>query len=86
MRRKAGNSEHNRNKLYFAIAHCRWGEIGIRGNCCAAPQVSRSAAIHGTLGIIGRCGEMRLRLWRRRIMVVMLVHRAITMVHYHRVT
>jgi hypothetical protein len=83
--RKARNRKDNRNKLYLAVAHCRWGKIGVRGNCCAAPQMSGSAAIHGTFGVIGRCGEMRLRLWRGRIMVVMLMHRAITMVHYHRV-
>jgi hypothetical protein len=54
MGRKAGSREHNRNKVNLAVAHCRWGKVGIRGNCCATPQVSRRTAIHGTLGIIGR--------------------------------
>jgi hypothetical protein len=85
MGRKAGNSEDNRNQVNLAVAHCRWRKIGVPGNRCAAPQMSGSAAIHGTLGIIGRRGEVRLRFWRRRIMVVMLVHRTITMVHCHRV-
>jgi hypothetical protein len=54
MGRKAGSREHNRNKVNLAVAHCRWGKVGIRGNCCTAPQMSRRTAIHGTLGIIGR--------------------------------
>ena len=81
--RKAGNRKDNRNKLYFAAAHCRWGKVGIRGNRCSAAQMSGGAAIHGTFGVIGGRGEMRLRFWCGRIMVVMLVHRAITVVHRH---
>lgn len=84
MRRKTGNGEHNRNKLDLTVAHCRWGKIGIRGNCRAAPQMSGSTAIHGTFSIIGCCGEGRLRFWSGRIMVVMLVHRAITVVCCYR--
>jgi hypothetical protein len=59
------------------------------GNCCAAPEMSGSAAIHGTLGVIGRGGESRLRLWcarglwRGRIMVMMMMRRTITVVHCH---
>lgn len=83
--RKAGNRKDNRNKLCFATAHCRWGKTWIRGNRCSAAQMSGSAAIHGTFGVIGDRGEMRLRFWCGRIMVVMLVHRAITVVHCHRV-
>lgn len=59
MGRKAGNREHNRNHVNLAVAHCRWRKIGVRGNCYAAPQMSGSAAIHGTFGIIGRRGESR---------------------------
>ena len=81
--RIAGNRKDYRNKLYFAVAHCRWGKIGVRGNCCAAAQMSGSAAIHGTFGIIELRRKMRLRFWRGRIMVVMLVHGAITVVHCH---
>ena len=81
---EAGNREDNRNKLRFTIAHCRWGKCGMGGNCCAAAQMSGSTAIHGTFGVIGRRREMRLRFWRGCIMVVMLVHRAITMVHRYR--
>jgi hypothetical protein len=58
--RKAGNNEHNGNKLDLAIAYCRRREIRVGGNCCSAPQMSRSAAIHGTFGVIGRRGEGRL--------------------------
>ncbi len=54
MGRKAGNCEDNRSKLEFKIAHCRWRKIRIGGNCCAAPQMSRRAAIHRTLGVIRR--------------------------------
>jgi len=54
--RETGNREDNPNKLRFTIANCRWGKCGIGGNCCAAPQVSGSAAIHGAFGIIGRSG------------------------------
>jgi hypothetical protein len=81
---KTGNNEHNGNKLDFAIAHCRRGEIRIGRNCCSAPQMSRSAAIHGTFCVIGCRGESRLRFWSGRAVVVMLVHGAITVVHCHR--
>jgi hypothetical protein len=84
MRRKAGNCEHNRNQLNLAVAHCRWRKIGVRGNCGSAPQMPGSAAIHGTLSVIGRRGESRFRFWRGRMMVV-LVHRTIAVVHCHRV-
>jgi hypothetical protein len=81
--RKAGNREHNRNKLDLAVAHRRWGKIGIGGNCCSVPQMSWRAAIHGAFGVIGCRGESRLRFWWVRIMVVMLVHGTITVVHCH---
>jgi hypothetical protein len=84
---KTGNCEHNRNKLDLTVAHCRWGKIGIGGNCCAAPQMSRSATIHGTLGVIWRRGKSCFRFRRRRsIMVVMLMHGTITMVCRYCVT
>ena len=54
--REPGNRKDNRNKLYFAVAHCRWGKIGVRRNCCTATQMSRNAAIHRTFGVIGRRG------------------------------
>ena len=86
MGRETGNREDNRNKLRFTIANCRWGKCGMSGNCCAAPQMSGSAAIHGTLGVIGRRGESRLRFWRGRTMVMMmLMHGAITVVCRYRV-
>ena len=58
--REAGDREYNCNKLDLTVAHCRWGKIRIGGNGCSASQMSWSAAIHGTLGIIGRRGEGRL--------------------------
>ncbi len=86
MGREAGNREDNSNKLRFMIANCRWGKCGMGGNRCAAAQMSRSAAIHGTLGVIRRRGESRLRLLRGCCMVMMmLMHRAITMVYRYRV-
>ena len=91
MGRKTGNGEHNRNKLDLMVAHCRWGKIRMGGKCCSAPQMSRSAAIHGTFGIIGCRGKRRLRFWSGRgfwsghAVVMMLVHGAITVVHYNRV-
>ena len=85
MGRETGNREDNRNKLRFTIANCRWGKRGMGGNCCAAAQMSGSAAIHGAFGFIGGRGESRLRFWSRHAVVMMLVHGAITMVHCHRV-
>lgn len=85
MGRKTGNGEHNRNKMDIEVAHCRWGKIRMLGDRCFAPQMSRSAAIHGAFGIIGCRGEGRFRFWCGRIMVMMLVHRAITVVYCHRV-
>ncbi|HEY2168820.1 MAG TPA: hypothetical protein VGJ30_04290, partial [Candidatus Angelobacter sp.] len=80
MGRKTGNGEHNHNKLDLEVAHYRWGKIGMSGNRCSAPQMSRSAAIHWAFGVIGCSGEGRLGFWSGRIMVVMLVHGAITVV------
>jgi hypothetical protein len=89
MGRKTGNSEYNRNKLDLKVAHRRWGKIRMRGNRCFTPHMAWSAAIHGAFGIIGRRGKSGLRFWsgfwRGRAVVVMLVHRAITMVYCHRV-
>jgi hypothetical protein len=82
MGRKAGDRKDNRNQVNLAVAHCRWRKIGVRGNCGSAPQMPGSAAIHGTLSVIGRRGESRFRFRRGRMMVV---HRTITMVHCHRV-
>lgn len=89
MGRETSNGEHNRNKLDIEVAHCRWGKIRMRGNRCSAPQMARSAAIHGALGIIGRRGKGRLRFgsgrgfWSGHAVVMMLVHGAITVVYYH---
>ena len=83
MGRKTGYGENNRNKLYLKVAHCRWGKIRLRGDGCSAPQMSRSAAIHGAFGIIGRSGEGRLRFRSGHAVMMMLVHRAITVVHCH---
>ena len=80
MGRETGNREDNRNKLRFTIANCRWGKRGMGGNCCAAAQMSGSAAIHGTLGIIGSRGEMRLRFWRGRTVMMMPMHWTVTVV------
>jgi hypothetical protein len=86
---KTSNGEYNHNKLDLTVAHGWWRKIGIAGNCCTAPQMSRSAAIHGTFSIIGCRGEGRLRFWGGfwscRAVMVMLVHRAITVVYCHRV-
>ncbi len=89
MGRKTGNGEHNRNKLDLMVAHYRWGKIRIGGNCCSAPQMARSAAIHGALSIIGCRGKSRFRFWSGRgfwsghAVVMMLMHGAITVVHCH---
>jgi hypothetical protein len=42
--------------------------------------MSGSAAIHGTLGIIGSRGEMRLRFWRGRTVMMMPMHWTVTVV------
>ena len=82
---KTGNREDNRNKLRFTIANRRWGKCGMRGNCCAAAQMSRSAAIHGTLGVIRSRGESRVGLLHGRTMVLMVpMHGAITVVCRYR--
>jgi hypothetical protein len=83
MGRKTGNSEHNRDKLDIEVAHCRWGKIRIPGKCGSAPQMSRSAAIHGAFGIIGGHGESRFRFRSSHFVVMMLVHGAITVVYCH---
>lgn len=91
MGRKTGYGEYNRNKLDIEVAHCRWGKIRMRGNRCSAPQMSRSAAIHGAFGIIGCSGEGRLGFWSGRghwsshAVMMMLVRGAITVVHCHSV-
>ena len=82
---KTGNREDNRNKLPFTIANRRWGKCGMRGNGCAAAQMSGSAAIHGTLGVIRSCRESRFGLLHRWTMVMMIpMHVAITVVCRYR--
>jgi hypothetical protein len=78
---KAGDGECNRKKLNFTVTHCRWGERRVCGNCGSAAKMSRRAAIHGTLGVVGGRGKSRFRLWRRCcVVVVMLVRRTVTVV------
>ncbi len=84
MGREAGNREDNRNKLRFTIANRRWGKCGMRGNCCTAAQMPRSAAIHGTLGVIRSRGESRFGLLHSRTMMMMPMHAAITVVCRYR--
>ena len=83
MGRKTGDGERNRGKVDFPVAHGQWGKKRVCGNRGAIPQVSRHAAIHGALGLIGSRRKRRLGFRRSRTMVVMLMHRAITVVCRH---
>jgi hypothetical protein len=83
MGRKTGYGERNRGKMNFPVAHGQWGKKRICGNCGSIRRMSRHAAIHGTLGLIVSRRKRGLGLRRGRSMVVMLVHRAITMVCCH---
>jgi hypothetical protein len=81
--RKTGDGERNGNKVDFPVAHCQWGKKRIRGNHGAIRWMSRHAAIHGALGLIFRRRKRGFGFRRHRTMVMMLVHRAITVVCCH---
>jgi len=82
VRRKTGDGERNGSKVDFPVAHCQRGKKRIRGNHGAVPWMSRHAAVHGTLGLIVSRGKRGLGFRRGGIVVVMLMHRAITVVCY----
>jgi hypothetical protein len=86
VRRKTGDGKRDGSKVDFPVAHCQWGKKRVCGNRGAIPQVSRHAAVHGALGLIVSRRKRSLGFRRSRTMVVMLVHRAITVVcrHGHR--
>ena len=84
MRRKTGDGERNGSKVDFPVAHCQWGKKRIRGNHGAIRWMARHAAIHRALGRIVSRRKRGLGLRRGGIMVMlMLVHRAITVVCCH---
>jgi hypothetical protein len=83
MGRKTGDGERNRGNVDFAVAHCQWGEKRVCGNRDAIPWMSRHAAIHGAFGLIVTRGQCGFRLRRGRTVVMVLVHRTVTMVCCH---
>jgi hypothetical protein len=83
MGRKTGDGERNRDKLDFPVAHCQWGKKRVCRNRGSIARMSRHAAIHGALGLIVTRGQCGLRLRRGHTVVMVLVHRTVTMVCCH---
>ena len=81
VRRKTGDGKRDGSKVDFPVAYCHWGKKRVCGNRGAIPQVSRHAAVHGALGLVVASGKRGLGFRRcGAVVMVMLVHRAITMV------
>jgi len=84
VRRETGDGKRDGSKVDFPVAHCQWGKKRVCGDRGAIPQVSCHAAVHGALGLVlsrGKCGLGCRR--RRAVVMVMVVHRAITVVCRH---